>query len=296
MALKKWASTVSQRLDELSGTRLGIVRHAIESFGEARGAQAAASMAYYAFFSLFPLLLALVAATGFFVADADAEQEVLRFVSQAIPVSRALIERNIEQVLALRGSVGIVALVTLLWSAAGFFTALAYNVNLAFRDAEPRGFLARRLIGLAMIGTLFVLLILSLLSSLAPTLLQRLQIPAIDGLPLDAETAWEVVARVLASAFTLLLFLLLYRWAPNTNVSWQTAFWAALVVAAVWEILKEVFVWYLGTGLVEYELVYGSLGAVVALLFWIYISAWLVIFGAHFAAAIASYVRAKGAA
>ena len=109
------------------------------------------------------------------------------------------------------------------------------------------------------------------------------------------DTLWAVVARALAWAITMVLFLLLYRWVPNTKVRWSSAFWAALIVATVWEILKAGFVWYLGTGLPEYELVYGSLATVVALLLWVYLSSLLVLFGAHLTAAIAARSSARKA-
>ena len=82
----------------------------------------AALVAYYAFFSLFPLLLVLVAAGSFFYAG-DAVQRVLALIYQAIPVSRALIERNLQEVLEARGTVGLVSLLTLLWSASSAFSS-----------------------------------------------------------------------------------------------------------------------------------------------------------------------------
>jgi len=81
----------------------------------------------------------------------------------------------------------------------------------------------------------------------------------------------------------------LYRWVPNAKVRWSAAFWAALVVALVLEIAANAFAWYLSSGLARYRIVYGSLATVVALLFWIYLSGWIIIFGAHLSAAIAGH-------
>jgi membrane protein len=245
-------------------------------------------MAYYAFFSLFPLLLALIAGAGFVYADTDAQQQVLDLIAEAIPVSRPLIERNVDQVLGARGPVGLVAMLTLLWSAASFFTALAYNVGLAFPNARPRGFLSRRLIGLAMIVVLFALLIISALSGIAATLLRQWQIPLFGGISIYDSFAWGLVTRALPWALAIVLFLFLYRWVPNTGVGWPAAFWGGLVVASAWEVLKEGFGWYLSSGLVQLELIYGSLATVVALLLWVYLTSVVIIFGAHLVAAIAA--------
>jgi membrane protein len=73
------------------------------------------------------------------------------------------------------------------------------------------------------------------------------------------------------------------------EVKWSAAFWAALVVAVAWELAANAFAWYVGSGLARYRVVYGSLGTVVALLFWIYLSAWIIIFGAHLSAAVSRH-------
>jgi membrane protein len=97
---------VYQRANDLSGGSLDILRETFQRFNDARASEAAAGMAYYALFSLFPLLLALVAAGSFFLESERAYREVVDFVTEAIPVSRGLIERNIRRVLELRGTVG----------------------------------------------------------------------------------------------------------------------------------------------------------------------------------------------
>jgi membrane protein len=86
------------------------------------------------------------------------------------------------------------------------------------------------------------------------------------------------------------MFLALYRWTPSTEVRWKGAIAGALTAALAWELVKGGFTWYLRSGLVRYELVYGSLGTVAALLFWIYISSTITLFGAHLSAAVGRHV------
>jgi membrane protein len=285
--LIQFLETAYERANDASGGRLQVLRRAIERFGKARAAQAAAAMAYYVVFSLFPLLLVLVAALGFFVADAQARQEVISFVGAAIPVSQGLISRNVQKVLEQRGAVGIVGLIGLLWSASGMFTVLAHNVNRAWSRAEPRSFLKSRLVGLAMVGTLVLLLGLSLISSAVLSLLPRLRVPLWGGITIYETVLWEILSRLIPWLFTFLLFFGMYRWLPNVKVERRAAFWGALATAIAWEVVKNGFVLYLGSGLVQYELVYGSLGTVVALMLWIYLGGWITLFGAHLSAAIA---------
>jgi membrane protein len=76
-------------------------------------------------------------------------------------------------------------------------------------------------------------------------------------------------------------------------VRWWEAFWGALVATLAGEIATRGFTWYLSSGIVQYELVYGSLGAIVALMLWIYIGGWIVLFGAHLSAAVARGRRGR---
>jgi membrane protein len=99
-------------------------------------------------------------------------------------------------------------------------------------------------------------------------------------------TLWGILSAVLPAVFSFVIFLILYRWVPNTRVSWRQAVTGAAFVAVVWELAKEGFTWYLSSGLVRYRLVYGSLGAVVALMLWVYLSSLLALLGAHLSAAV----------
>jgi membrane protein len=280
------AKAIYRRANDLSGGSLDILRETFQRFNDARASEAAAGMAYYALFSLFPLLLALVAAGSFFLESERAYREVVDLVTQAIPVSRGLIERNIRRVLELRGTVGIVGLIGLLWSATGVFTILDNHINRAWPEAETRNFLEKRLVALGMVGVLAGLLVLSLFSTAVLNLLPRLQVPLWGGVSIYETSLWAIVSKLVPGLFISLMFLSLYRWVPNTEVKWSGAVWAALVAAFAWEATASAFTWYLSSGLARYELVYGSLGAVVALMFWIYISSLITLLGAYLSAAI----------
>jgi len=287
----RWAKRAYRRIDTLSGGRIELLRGTLDRFSETRAPQAAAAMAYYAVFSLFPLMLVLVAVLGYMLPDDEALRQAADFVGLAVPVSRELIEQNLRAVQQLRGPVTLVGLGALIWSASGVFSVLACNLNLAWPGAAPRSAVGRRVLGMAMVAVLFVLLILAVTSSAVVDVLQRVADPT--GLLADDSVVWEVLSRVVPWLIALLLFLGLYRWVPNAQVSWRPAFWGALAAAIAWEMTKNVFVWYLASELSRYELVYGSLGAVVALMFWSYLSSWIILFGAHLAGALGTRARAR---
>lgn len=276
---------IYEDVDARTGGVLSTLKSAADSFGEARGSQAAASMSYYALFSLFPLLLVLVAA-GSYILEGDPVQRVLNLVTEAIPVSRNLIERNLQQVLDQRGTVGLIGLLTLLWSASGVFGVLASNINLAWPQADPRGFLRQRSLAIGIVVILFVLLVVSVVGSTIINLLGQFQVPFLGTVQVYGTFLWTLISNILPLFFSFMLLLALYRWLPNTEVTWSAAFWGALISAIAWEIATSAFVWFLGSGFSRYELVYGSLGAVIALLFIIFISSWIILFGAHLSSAI----------
>jgi membrane protein len=283
--IKTRLQTLYTRFDEASGGSLEILRDAFERFGETKATQAAAGLAYYTFFSLFPLLLLLISLTSSILQGDQAQQQTISFIQEAVPVSQQLLEQNIDRVLDLRGTVGIIGLVSLLWSASGAFTILSQNINRAWARAEDRNFLQKRLIGFGIIGGIVLLLLLSLASTTLVNLMPQLTSP-LQELGISVSSLWSLGARLISWLFTFGMFLALYHWVPNTGVSWQAAAWGAGIAGLGWELAKAGFAWYLRSGLASYELVYGSLGTVVALLFWIFLSGNVALLGAHLSAAV----------
>ena len=288
--ISKQIKKLYQNTNQISGGWLEILKNALNTFSKARASQAAASLAYYAVFSLFPLLLVIIAGGSYFLNSQQVYQSVTRLVQDSLPVSPQLINENLRQVLDARGAVGIFGLLTLLWSASGFFTNLAYNINLAWPDASRRNFLEKRLVGLGMIAGLSGLLILSLSLDWITTLVPFLNINSAS----PPSSSLLRLFSDLASWLTIfLLFLALYRWVPTATVHWNATFWGALITSIAWKVATTGFNWYVSSGLGSYSLVYGSLGAIVALLFLIFIVSMITLFGAHLSAAIDHWEKGK---
>jgi membrane protein len=286
--LKEWYRIANRS----SRGRLDILKNTLKTFSETRAAQAAASLAYYAIFSLFPLLLVIIAGGSYFLSSQQIYREITRLVQQAIPVSPELIYENLHQVLDARGTVGLVGLVTLLWSASGVFTNLAYNINLAWPGASRRNYFEKRLVGLGIIAGLGGLLLLSLALDWITNLIPFLNTDSASSSSLGP---WRLFSSLSSWLTIFLLFLALYRWVPNTDVHWQASFWGALTASIAWKVATAGFSWYLRSGLGRYRLVYGSLGAIVALLFLIFIVSLITLFGAHLCATIDRWNREKAA-
>jgi membrane protein len=288
-------SNLYARANRLSSGRLGILRFAIRRFTLVRGAEAAAATAFYALFSLFPLMLVLIAISSFFLESQQVQEQVLNLVRLTVPISPELIVTNLQEVLQQRSTVGFIGLIGLAWSATGLLTTITRNINRAWPTATARNFLQSRLIG---IGMLVALIALLALSSVATTIVNVLA--ALEG-PFSGKTSpfnlaivpW--ITRILEFVFGLLIFMGLYRWVPNTKVLWRAAFWAGLIASISWQITTSAFALYVRSGLAQYKLIYGSLGTIVALMFWIYLNFLIIFFCAHLSAAIVNYKEKKEA-
>lgn len=292
MAKKKG---LKNRLDDiLNRGVIGILVRTIRSFNETRGAEAAASIAYYALFSLFPLLIFLIIIGSTVLEIEQVQEQVLTFVGEVFPASKELVANNIQQVLRLRGAVGIIGIIGLLWSATAVFTALVRNINRAWHTAAPRNLLVGRLIALSMVGILVLLLLLSFLAATAIRILSQFEILLWAGTPITQTTTWAILSRMVPWLLTFLIFQGLYRWVPNTEVKWSEAFWGALFATTAWEFTKAAFGWFISSGLTNQRLIYGSLGAVVALLLWVYLTALITLLGAHLSAAITHHNETNG--
>jgi membrane protein len=273
-----------QRADRVSGNRLDILKDAYRTFVITRASQASASIAYYVIFSLFPLLLVLISAGSFFLDSQQVYLKVTQLIQQAIPAtSYDWIVQNLHSILKQRGPVGIIGLATLLWAASGGFICLAYNINLAWLEAPQRNFFQGRLIGLQMIAALSGLFFLTLVLDTIIGILHLINLPIISILPLDV-LKWFYAIFSLGAIF--LLFFMLYGLVPTVNVPGRAAVWGALTASVAWKVATSLFAWYVRSGFGRYEMVYGSVGTLVAFMFLIYMLSTVTLFGAHLTSAI----------
>ncbi len=279
MSLKNFSQSINHLWDE----HFTILTNTLRTFTEKQAAQASASLAYYTLFSIFPLLLVFIAAGSYFLDSKQVFDTVTRFVQDAFPISKQVINENLRQILETRGTAGILSLGTLLWSASGMFTSLAYNINLAWPRASRRNFLQNRLIGLWMILGLISLIVLSLILSWITNRLPFMHIT-------NASPSDVVLLRVISGfgswLMIFLVFLTLYHWIPTLRVKWSATFWGALIASLTWKAVTAGFTLYVNSNFGRYQLVYGSLGAMVAFLFLVYIISLITLFGAHLSAAI----------
>ena len=136
------------RLDGRSKGWLGVCERTYKRFLEHQGNANAAAIAYYTLFSVFPLTLLLISVGSFFLDPAQAQEAALTLVGAYLPTAVELVERNIERVLALRGTAGIIGVLGFVWSASGVFGSLSRAINRAWDVERPRPVWAERALAL----------------------------------------------------------------------------------------------------------------------------------------------------
>lgn len=272
--LKAKQQRVSERLLNIPAVQLAV--RTIQELGADDASHMAAGIAYYGIFSLFPLLLGLIALLGLFLPSETVQERLFDFLRENLPGGVDLLEENITGIIDLRGVLAVLSLIGLFWGGSAVFGAVSRAVNRAWDIHQDRPFVKRKLRDLSMAMGVGVLFLLSLGGTALFALLSGLDIPVLSA-------AVNFGARFLAFFFSLAIFLVIYKFIPNTKTFWRYIWPGALLAAVLFEIAKGLFVYYL-SHFARYESIYGSVGAIIVLLLWIYVSAFILILGAELSA------------
>ncbi|MDD5189975.1 MAG: YihY/virulence factor BrkB family protein [Dehalococcoidales bacterium] len=253
-----------------------VIHRTLDGAGRHDATQRAAGVAYYAILSIFPLLLGTIALFGYFLPSVNVQDELLTFIGKNLPGARNILIENIAGIVKLRGPAGILSLVILFWSASTMFSALTLAINRAWEIDRYRPFFVRKAGELGMALSTGGLLILSLGASAFSAIIRS----SINMQPAQL-TILDLDSRLTAFLLILAVFLLLYKLAPYTQTRWRHIWPGALAGAIFFELARTLFIYYL-EHFANYQLIYGSITSIIALLVWIYYSALIMILGAEF--------------
>ena len=253
------------------------------------GPQLAAAISYYALFSLFPLILAFTLGLSFFL-EADTIEDVAKRIARQVPVSQEAVSNVLSDTLESRGIAGAAGAVGLFWAGSAVFSAIRKGVNATWGITRPRPFVQERAIDLSLMLGAATLMLVSIFSTAALSQIREI----VDLITRETETQvnsdflWERMGSLIAAALSFLVFLGIYWVLPNTRVGITEALVGATIATFVFELVKNVFVWYVLSSSI-YSSIYGSIGGVVALLTWVYASANILLFGSLLTYRYATY-------
>lgn len=258
----------------------------LKHFGDVRGTEASATLSYYALFSIFPLILVVIAAGGHILEKRMGQEQLVETVVTIIPVSQEMIRRNVSQVLKSRGSISVAGLLTLAWSATAYFHTLINNINRAWAKSRLPSYVRTRLGAFGIVVGSIAALVISIVFSTVLRLFSQFNVPLFGSVNLYQSPMWGFMVNLLPLAIRFAMFWLMYDWVPNRKVKKRAAVVGALFSTATWELLTKGFSWYIGSGVANYELVYGSLGAMVVLMFYFFLTNMIFLLGANLTATI----------
>jgi membrane protein len=266
-----------------------VIKYSAKRFSDERAFEAAASIAFFTIFSLFPLLLIVAAVGSFLVESPQAQEDLLESILSLVPVSSEFIQRNMSHIMSARGAVGLIGMAALVWSSTSALAVLSANLNRAWKGAPAHSLARSRLNALIVLASLVGLLALLMLARTALPVLTRWNIT--DRLTAHISSLIEAFSGITLHIFILVILIFLYRLVPSTRVRWRESLAGAATSSVIFGVVTFFFTWYLSSGLARYNIVYGSLGALLALLSWVYLVSGAVLYGAHLSAAIAWRTR-----
>ena len=237
----------------------------------------AGAIAFYTLFSLFPLVLAIISISGFLIGPEIKQTELAKELAEVIPVSAEFIGETMHGVASARAITGTASVVGLFWASSAAFGAIRKGINNAWGIQKTRPFLKERLIDFGLVIGAGILMVILLF--VTPMLSSFQQVSRYIFPDLEIDFVFNIVARIVSPLLSFLTFLILYRYIPNTRVSVQKVWLGALIASFAFDGATWAFVIYIKTFPV-YNVVYGSIGAVMALLTWVYVSAIILLFGA----------------
>lgn len=248
-----------------------------------RGHRDAAQISFFALLSAVPLALLLVAGFGLVFEDADVRRRIVRTVFASVPLAtdadRAQLERATSSSLSGAGSLGPLSIVLLLVAASGVMGALRHAINQAWDIDRRPPLLRRKALDLALVLGAAIVLALSLSVSATHGLAGLLDHSRTGG---ALAALLDAVGEVLPYVFAFAVVLFLYRVLPVERPVVREI-WPGAAVAAVGLALTKGALGLYFAHLADFGAVYGSLGALMALLLFVFISANVLVFGAEFA-------------
>jgi|SRR5271166_2566885 len=257
-----------------------VLKRVVAGFNADRLMTEAAGVTFYSLLAVFPAMATLVSLYGL-VADPLAVNDQLEYLKGVVPSGGLDIIRDELRSLTANGTRAlgfgfIIGFVTSLWSANQGVKALFDALNIVYHEKEKRGYV--RFTGLCLLFTLgAILFIVTAIISIAivPLALEYLGLKA-GSAGLIAIGRWPVLMAVLT-----FLLALIYRYGPNRqHARWQWVSWGSAFAAVTWLIASIAFSYYVAN-FGSYNKTYGSLGAVIGFMTWIWISTIIVLLGAE---------------
>lgn len=269
-----------------------IVWDAVKNFNRHNCFTSAAAISYYAFFSLIPLMLIISAVLGFVLGTrAGLLDKVILMVKENIPYLSDSITVNLKGLSRTWKTFGWLGVLSLISSAELVLGATADALSAIFGTTGKHGFLKRKIIN--MVGLLLAILasLLSISLTAFSIILKNTKVNIV-GIGLVYRVIQSVAFKfVLPFLVVAIIVAVVYKLISGSSLTFRFAMYGSILFSLLWEAAKQLFAWYV-SNFPSYNKFYGSLGAIMVLLIWIFYSSNIFLFSA--AVAKAAYDRSGG--
>jgi len=258
--------------------------HALHQFHEHDLFTSSAAMSYFGLMALFPALLLMFAISNKLAAGS----QLLTHAVDVYPGSSKFLRDTIEAFSDIGVGAVVTCIVLVFWAGSWVFAVIERALNRIW-GTTSRAFLHGRALTIGMVGLVGLLLATSVLVTSLMVALREMagrfsprQIERYTLLASVGSAFWQVLFAAVSYLITVALFVLIYRFMPKAEVTLRDTLPGAFLAGLLWEIAKYIFA--LSLHYFHYDQVYGSVGAVVAVLTWSYVSSLILLFGAQLTA------------
>jgi membrane protein len=270
-----WRDVALRVKDAITARHLGII---------------AAGVAFYGFLSLFPTLAALLSLYGLIFDPAQAESQIMGLAAVLPREVREIIAGQLAHVASQSGgALGfgfIISLALAIWTASRGVAALFEALDIAYEEQEARSLV--KFTGLALAFTVGATILFAVAIGLVVVLPVAL---GFLGLTNVAETLVRWLRWPLLALFVMAALQVVYRYAPSRRPpKWRWVSWGSAIATVLWIVGSLGFSYYVGR-FGDYNEMYGSVAAVVILLLWFFLSAFIVLLGAQINAELEHQTR-----
>ncbi|MBM6616492.1 YihY/virulence factor BrkB family protein [Bacillus suaedaesalsae] len=242
-----------------------------------------AELAYFFLLSLFPFLIFLITLIGYLPLSQD---DLLGMINQYAPgESMKIIQTTLEGIVQKQnGGLLSFGIIFTIWSASNGLNAVIRAFNRAYDVKETRHFLVARLMSVLLTIAMIIVIVIALL---LPVFGQKIGVFVFSAFGLSETflAIWNAARWIGSFVILFIVFSCLYYFAPNKHLHWKEVFTGAFFATLGWILVSTGFSYYVGT-FGNYSATYGSLGGIIVLMIWFYLSGMIILLGGELNASL----------
>jgi membrane protein len=291
---------MEEKKERLSPWKLGgltpwrLLKRVYNEFNEDEVFTRSAALAFYFVSALVPMVFFLISILGLLAQGHNLQSDLLGYAGRFMPPDAyTLLQKTLKEITTTSTGLKLaIGLVLALWSGSGGISSVMDALNRCYHVTDSRPFWKQRLIALALTIALSALTITALIIILYGGDIAQF-VGTHTGLSAPLVLAWRIIQWPVALFFVVMSFALLYFWGPDTEQDWAWITPGSLVGVVLWigaSLIFRIYLHYFNS----YSKTYGSLGAVIILLYWLFISGLALLAGGEINSEIENAAAERG--